>query len=343
MKILVYEFISGGGLAGNPLPDSLRTEGLAMLRSLVEDLSRIPGVQVSCTLDERFEDHVLPAEVTLIGRGVERRALEDLASEADFSLVIAPEFDCILLERSKWLDGCRARRIGPSLDAIELTSNKLALARHLVPFGIPAVGGCIFDPERGLPARDFAWPAVLKPLYGAGSQATFLIRNDCEAHEAGQRAIHEGLRRNAILQRYCPGQPASVSFLLGPRRAVILMPCTQNLSADGRFRYLGGRSPISPELARRAMALAAGAVASVPGLLGYAGVDLILGQPKENDVVMEINPRLTTSYVGLRALADTNLAETLLHLFLGEDAPPVSWKPQSVFFSSRGEVRLEAL
>jgi predicted ATP-grasp superfamily ATP-dependent carboligase len=48
-------------------------------------------------------------------------------------------------------------------------------------------------------------------------------------------------------------------------------------------------------------------------LWGYAGIDLILtaGGP----VILEINPRLTTSYVGLRQATGENPATLMLDLY----------------------------
>jgi predicted ATP-grasp superfamily ATP-dependent carboligase len=53
---------------------------------------------------------------------------------------------------------------------------------------------------------------------------------------------------------------------------------------------------------------------------------------------MEINPRLTTSYVGLRALADANLAEVVLRVAGGELVPPLTWRDGSVRFAADGTV-----
>ena len=44
MRILVHEFVSGGGLAGRPVPASLAREGAAMLTALVADLAAIRGI-----------------------------------------------------------------------------------------------------------------------------------------------------------------------------------------------------------------------------------------------------------------------------------------------------------
>ncbi|MEM2047215.1 MAG: ATP-grasp domain-containing protein, partial [Candidatus Jordarchaeales archaeon] len=49
---------------------------------------------------------------------------------------------------------------------------------------------------------------------------------------------------------------------------------------------------------------------SIPGLKGYVGVDLVL-TPGEA-FVMEVNPRITTSYLGARKVVQENIAR---HIF----------------------------
>jgi predicted ATP-grasp superfamily ATP-dependent carboligase len=132
----------------------------------------------------------------------------------------------------------------------------------------------------------------------------------------------------------------SVAFLIGRGATVALKPATQRLSADGRFRYLGGRLPLSPAQEVRAIRLAQRAVQAVPGLMGYVGVDMVLGDAADGstDWVIEINPRLTTSYIGLRALATTNLAEALLQVCTGGPAPRLHWRSGIVQFDAAGQV-----
>ena len=90
----------------------------------------------------------------------------------------------------------------------------------------------------------------------------------------------------------------------------------------------------------RAIRLARRAIGAVPGLAGFVGVDLILGRECgcPIDTVVEINPRLTTSYVGLRALARENLAERWLEAMLGQPVGPIGWREGEVRFSASGEV-----
>ena len=141
-------------------------------------------------------------------------------------------------------------------------------------------------------------PWVVKPIDGAGCEATRL------SGEPGP-----GLLR----QRWVDGEHVSVSFLIHAD-TILALPAGQQkieIAPDRSVRYRGGVIPLPPDQTRRATALATRAVACVPGLRGYVGVDLVLGRDGR-DVALEINPRLTMSYLGLSRLCRGNLAQAML-------------------------------
>jgi predicted ATP-grasp superfamily ATP-dependent carboligase len=57
---------------------------------------------------------------------------------------------------------------------------------------------------------------------------------------------------------------------------------------------------------------------AMPGLWGYIGIDLI-ETAEFGPLILEINPRLTTSYVGIRSATGINVAEQVLRLL--DDEP----------------------
>src|SRR5262245_38871562 len=94
MRILVHEFVSGGGLAGRDVPPSLATEGSAMLNALVTDLASIGSHQVVTTADRRFPVVTLPGVevVTLPSESMRNAAVLDaLMASADAVWLVAPE------------------------------------------------------------------------------------------------------------------------------------------------------------------------------------------------------------------------------------------------------------
>ena len=102
---------------------------------------------------------------------------------------------------------------------------------------------------------------------------------------------------------------ASVSLLVHRGEVVPLSLNQQHIHVDFSFTYQGGRIPLEHPGAVQALALAARVAALIPGLDGYVGMDLILTD--DGPCLIEINPRLTTAYVGLRQVVDLNLAQAI--------------------------------
>lgn len=311
-RILVYEHLTASGLGRDPASPEhgMYREGRAMRDALVEDLRRVPGCAVEVA---------------------DRQAALDCSVAYDRVIVIAPESGGVLREAVRRVTGAGGHPLGPTLPALDLASDKLVLAGHWARNGVPT-------PDT-LPLGEWPLdrvPAVVKPRDGAGSTATFRVNAAGDLAKRGRQVEETGTP--AIAQDFVPGRPASVSFMVGAETTLPLIPSFQRLSDDGRFRYLGGDLPIPPDLAERAIHLGRRAVECVPGLYGYVGVDLVLGDRVDGsaDSAIEINPRLTTSYVGLRILADFNLAGAMLDLAAGSLVSDVSWKPGRVRFEPDG-------
>lgn len=338
MRIFVYEHLCAGGATGTAAA-SLAVEGWAMLAALLVDFGRLPGVVIDTMLRlsgaPPAAGLTLAAGVTydfLMVEGTGEVPFRRLAGTADWTLIVAPEFDDILANRLRWVEEAGGCSLNSTPDAARLAGDKLRLAGRLRERGVPTPATVAWS------AAAPSFPAVCKPRHGAGSQATFLVRDEGELHQAVDEAATERWSDDLILQSFIPGEAVSVSFLIGPGRRLAMPAAAQHLSTDGRFRYLGGSLPLDPQRNARATRLAARAVDAVEGLGGYVGVDVVLGTAADGDAVIEINPRLTTSYVGLRALARFNLAEALLAVMAGDEPPSWEWRTDLVRFTADGRL-----
>lgn len=333
MRIFVFEFITGGGLlpassaaptvAGvnsRQLDHELLAEGRAMVTALASDFAALAGCEVHILRDADVE-FAMPSEVRVqVVRDAAEygSAFDKQATAADWTVVIAPEIDGALLACAVRVLACGGRLLSPGPDIIRLASDKHATAEHLARAGVPVPRGEFVNCNNSAPAG-LAFPLVVKPRDGAGSHGVRLVRSiDEYAAAMDERAIGE----NALtrVEEYCPGDAASVAVLCGPNGNLALAPCRQLLSQDGCFTYLGGSTPLPAALAERASDLASRAVATLAGAVGYQGVDLVLGDDPTGaaDRVIEINPRLTTSYVGLRRVYDNNLASAMFDVANGK-------------------------
>lgn len=349
MRIFVSEFICGGSLAGETLPESLRREGRAMLWAVVGDLLRIPACLVTTTLDARLVDEARSRSsaqcdiVTARDSNEEQRLFDHLTTSSDAVLVIAPETDGHLAERVRRVESLGTRSLNCSPEAIELCGDKLRLAEHLESHALATIPTALADWNCDEPPRSNGKSWVIKPRDGAGSWLTFQIpTNSCdEWHRAARAYEVAGARSKALIQPFVAGRSLSVGCLCHPPGEVEIFPIgCQRLSKE--FAYLGGSIPadIPPvtEIAIRELVLST--CETIPGLSGYIGFDLMLPEADPSrPLIVEINPRLTTSYVGYRRLTANNLVERWLRgagMMPNPDLTMPGWLPIHVEFDSSG-------
>jgi predicted ATP-grasp superfamily ATP-dependent carboligase len=344
MRLFVHEYTCAEESSSNVPADSLQTEGWAMLSALLADLGQLPDVEAWTILRQGTPDS-WRNQIIATGGYCQRinqmeaaSSFRELARSADYTLVIAPEFAQIHETRSEWVLESGGQLLGSSPAAVTLAGDKLRLSRHLREHDLPTPESQLFD--RMKPPEIMAYPLVWKPRWGAGCQATYLVRHAEEWSLRFEQAQAEGWKGETLVQPFMPGLAASVAFLVGPCTRVALLPGAQIISQEGCFHYRGGALPLTQPLADRAVRLADRAIASVAGLRGFVGVDLVLGAADDGsqDWIIEINPRLTTSYLGLRALAQTNLADALLRISQGKKFTNLSWGSGRVKFLTNGKV-----
>jgi len=131
------------------------------------------------------------------------------------------------------------------------------------------------------------------------------------------------IRRDDVLaQEYVSGAPASVSLVVSATTLDLGLN-SQRLRRGRTLAYLGGETFWPHARAGEAIAAARAAAEalrdSCRGVGGYLGVDLVIG--RTGATVIEVNPRLTTSYVGLRVSIRENLASLIVDAVAGRALP----------------------
>lgn len=326
MRILVYEFVSGGGLAGQPVPVSIAREGSAMLAALVTDLAAVGHHQIVTTTDRRFP-FVAPPNVEVVTPSPGRTTLLDtLIASVDAVWLVAPETDRCLEHLAAKVERAGKVLVGPRAAAIRRASDKTRLPHRLAALGLPHPKTQVLWPgvNEEMAARELGYPVVVKPGRGAGCSGVCLARDGQELRRAVDIARRADQAGPLLLQAFVPGAAASVSLLADGRRAMALSMNAQWVRAATPFVYRGGRTPFDHPLAGRAVEAALRICEALPGLRGYIGVDLVLTESEA--VIIEVNPRLTTAYLGLRSALEGNVAALALAACAG--ALPARPRPQ---------------
>ena len=307
-----------------------------MLKALVEDLAKIGEHQIVTTADVRIPLAV-PAGVDVMPLGCGLAQLNKLIASVDAVWLVAPEANRCLERLTARVERTNKLLLGSSSSAIRRASDKIALPRRLGRYRIshPPTRGIGLAGNYHAAAGRLGYPLVVKPRRGAGCEGVGLVRGPRELRRAWEGARRVDFEGPLVFQSYIRGVAASVSLLADGRQAVPLALNAQSVRSSSSFSYRGGMTPLDHPLADSAVGTAVRAAESVPGLRGYIGVDLVLTQSEV--VVIEINPRLTTAYLGVRAAVDENVAALSLVACAGllPERPRVR---RRVRFSSTGRV-----
>jgi tyramine---L-glutamate ligase len=326
--VLVYEFITAGGWpAGDPAP-GLAAEALGMLWALLADFRSWGAVRTIAPLDPRFEDRIpglnrntLPAdEVVEPPPGNYLTNYIELLKHCNAALVIAPETSKILPQLTACAEASGVPLLGSNAAAIANAGNKAGCHRLFSRAGLP-------NPETRtssfksapMKAKQMGCPLVIKPIDGIGSEGVCLVNSFADLSESLALVGQATSRRQILMQSFVRGIHVSVSLLALNGRCVPLSLNRQLIEAGRPFRYDGSQVPFIHEDGSCAIQLACSAVKLFPGLKGYAGVDLVLGDGGPQ--LIEINPRLTTSYIGLRQVSQLNLAKAIWDSCINEQLP----------------------
>ena len=314
VRIFVHESLSAAAPAAPDGPDrELLAAGLAMRDAIVDDLSRLDGVAVTCAVGagpgrEAARDCRAAGLATAAPRAGEdaEAFVRRMAAAHDLSWIVAPEtggelarLHAVVGER-RWI-GCDAA-------SIRCAASKRATLAVLAAAGVPT-------PLDGAAKHRGRW--LVKPDDGAGCLSTRVHAGLAAARQAA--AFDHAGGDAPALEPFVEGEALSISMIVGADLATAVSFNRQHIEIDaaGRLRDLGVRvaaldAATDPRIARLE-AVAAATVRALPGLGGFVGIDVVWNEER-GAVVIEVNPRVTCAYVGLSARLGRNLAADILRL-----------------------------
>jgi len=278
---------------------ALAPEGAAMLDVLHKSFTR-------CGYD-----------VVLPGPGDFYDEIVRLAPDCGMGLVVAPDFllakFTLPIEQYSHNLGCGS--MNAALCANKVTTGKL-LKSHGIPVPADAPGG----------------RHVVKPVTGCDSQ--------------GVRLTTDAPGRDEFAQEYIGGENYSVSLVMSrvvgeaclyfsgnPPLVLAINRQFVTPGTDGAFTYSGGETPVHPARKQEIIDTAVKA-ATVLGCQGYCGIDVVVA---DKVYVVDVNPRITTSLVGIAACMEEEIASLLVEASHGT-APKEVHLTGKVRFDRYGKV-----
>ncbi|MHA1623931.1 MAG: ATP-grasp domain-containing protein [Promethearchaeota archaeon] len=324
-RIFIFEFISGGGFNHVDIPISLFTEGFGMLRVIVEDFKNL-GFQIKTLIDHRIQ-HMIRYLKTDFSKEINQNMdifleVKNAVKDCKYVFIIAPEFSGILYNLTKIMKDQNKIILSMSLEAIRLGSSKFETYKYFkaqevsTPLTYHLPSHLLHKDHVMKIILNFKLPVIIKPEDGVGAENIFYFENKSQISSffTSNRSQFES-DRDYIIQEYVSGKDLSVSIIENSQGLNILSINAQFVEIsklNSNSSYLGGYTPISDYENVRKNLKKQFRQLNLIGFTGYYGIDFI--RKTDNSLsFIEINPRLTTSYVGIRNITKKNPLLLILH------------------------------
>jgi len=241
--------------------------------------------------------------------------IDAVSQDIDALLIIAPETDGMLLNLCKKYSNKEYYLLNSDIQSIEETSNKYITYKLLENCNIKQVPTYLLSELSQLHSEKI----VIKPKDGVGCEKISVIRQSNKA--AWLSAIELDKQSKYICQPYINGQHISLSLLCLNGECLVLSANQQIINeVNGVFEL--NQCVVNSIDKTPFLKFSKNLISKLSGLKGYIGVDLI--RVKEEIYLVEVNPRLTTSYVGLRDALQINPANLILKTFIENELPNLS-------------------
>ena len=308
-------------MIGEELPTSLMREGAWMLEAILQDFLLLPQHQIFTSQDERLHLTLPVHQKVPVKKEGYLETFLSLVQATDATLLIAPETDGILAKLTRLVEKEGKLLLGSTAESIELTGDKLSTYKRFEALGIPfpKTQEANFGENLLEKVKVLDLPLILKPVDGAGCSGVFFLRRIEDIPSTLAQLAQETRHNRFLIQEYIAGIHASVSVISNGIHAVPLTLNAQFIEESHRLIYKGGLVPLPHPLKQEVFHLVRNLPTWIKGLQGYLGVDLVLTE--DRPVFIEINPRLTTSYVGIRQVIPFNLAEAILRAVMKRELP----------------------
>lgn len=322
MKVLVYEYVTGGGPIAPS--SSLAGEGALMLGALLDDLAEIPGVRPMVMLDRLapvvgVRNHTTEWLRLAPGEAAQERFLTEI-HRVDAVWPIAPETGGVLERLCLAVEAAEKALLTSPSRAVGMTASKLKTVTRLASQGVPVIPTQPCDFKVATP--HFAYPIVVKADDGAGCEDSCIIRGAAQ----WESLRHGSDMVNPIMQPLVAGESLSLSGLFAHGEARLLSVNRQHIDQQlDRFQLNGCSVNALTDREGQFTEILKRTAAAFPELWGYAGIDLLMNEA--GLWVLEINPRLTSSYAGLRSGLGVNPASLVMDLHASGRLPTLPARP----------------
>jgi len=291
-KILIYEYFTGGGVINEELcPTSLLSEAKIIANSVIDEFCKSQEYQVYYFLDCRLELNNLGKSIVV--KNSKKLFDIKLLKAFDVILPILPEQDMELYSYCKFLTKKNINILISSPDTIKVLSDKYNFSSFCLKHNIPCIPSYLSNQINVIKSNTI----VEKDRYGFGcSHVKKIFKKEVIK------------RKKMIYQPFIKGHHYSLCVYFEKDSFKLLTLNEQDITFDNNFIKLRSlKVNINNSYYLEIYSILQKIHKLFPGLYAYVGIDIIITRNKI--LVVEINPRLTTSFAGLKDTLGINMSQ----------------------------------
>jgi predicted ATP-grasp superfamily ATP-dependent carboligase len=312
-----------------------------MLNAVLEGFKKMQYKTVTL-LDSRlaiFKPHLFADDIHLVNTQSELiKKFKSVLQKVDYCIVIAPAAKGILGYFLVLVQNAGVKSLNCEPSTTNRVCNKKTLMTKLQRESIPTPQTAILNELDGVRkakelSKEIGYPVVFKPVEAVSCEGLSLVKEPSHIPEAINKIKTIG-GKECVIQEYVQGLPSSVSLITNGTK---VFPLTLNYQfvnislPSGDSSYMGGIVPFNHTLRSRAFNISKKIINFFDGFKGYIGIDMIL--TKNRPLIIEVNPRLTTSYVGLKRATNSNLSKIIFNSVINGKLPQSFQISYHTFFS----------
>ena len=201
LKILIYEYVTGGGLINEELSSSLFDEAKLMVSTLYKDFEKSKDISFKFLLDERLEGFRGPSSILVKNNKAREMYNVALLRKFDCILPILPETGFALYNYIKFLERKNINKIISDKKTILVLSDKLRFFKLFSKNKLNVIP--TYDVKEKKEINRLK-KIIIKDKYGAGCSYI-------KQYDNPKKIDFSIYQNNYIVQPYIEGSPYSIS------------------------------------------------------------------------------------------------------------------------------------
>lgn len=314
LKLLVFEY------SCIVCEENLMLEGFDILKSILYDLNKYSLFDVSFIVNPVIDLNLENCSRIELNGDI-CKWLDRHCIEYEYCLFVAPEDNQIQYNITKILEKHNITLLNSGSHASFITSSKNRTYKKIPDsiLKIPSQLTKLEDIKKVIEEHDFNKnKLVIKPDDKTSSELIFILEKESNLDKIIQEYKENNVKK-VLIQDFIEGIDISVSLVANKDNVTFLSINRQNIvKHNGKLIFKGCQTRIENSLEDEIIKISKKIIKSIYGLKGFIGIDYIISNSKIYFV--EINARLTTSFITLSETCNENLTEAIIkHILYDND------------------------